>query len=402
MIRYIEIRKQITDLSGNLMINDSKNIGVLTNNQWAFIGIALVVFYWIFESSIDVLIFSEGDFTERIFYPGARAVLTRMFVVAIIMICAYIFHRDVSQHHLAEEDLVSAKDYRLNLINSSLDMIIASNLDGKIIEFNPAAQKTFGYSKAEVLGKPVNILYATPSDTVQVKKEIMEFKKYEGEVINKRKNGENFSSYVAASPLGNFKGDVVGVMGISRDITERKKNEGMIQLQLERLKALNSIGRAMNASLDLRVTLDVMLNEVTTLLKIDAASVLLLNQHTQTLECIAKKGFRSAALDFTQLKMGEGNAGLAALEHRIIIVHNLKDNPGALERSKFLKKEDFISYIGAPLVAKGEVKGVLELFNRTTLDPQPDWLEFLDTIACQAAIAINNATLFEEVQRSKT
>ncbi len=402
MIRYIEIRKQITELFDNLMINDSKNIGVLTNNQWAFIGIALVAFYWIFESSIDVLIFSEGDFVERLFYPGARAVLTRVFVIVIIMIGAYLTNRSVFQHHLAEEDLVSAKDYRLNLINSSLDMIIASNLDGKIIEFNPAAQKTFGYSKTEVLGKPVNILYATPSDTVQVKKEIIEFKKYEGEVINKRKNGKNFSSHVAASPLRNSKGDVVGVMGISRDITERKKNEGMIQLQLERLKALNSIGRAMNASLDLRVTLDVMLNEVTTLLKIDAASVLLLNQHSQTLECIAKKGFRSAALDCTQLKVGEGNAGLAALEHRIITVHNLKDNPGALERSKLLKKEEFISYIGAPLMAKGEVKGVLELFNRTSLDPQPDWLEFLDTIACQAAIAINNATLFEKVQRSKT
>lgn len=89
-------------------------------------------------------------------------------------------------------------------------------------------------------------------------------------------------------------------------------------------------------------------------------------------------------------------------EHRIITIHNLKDNPGSLERSKFLKEEDFISYIGAPLMAKGQVKGVLELFNRTSLGPQPDWLEFLDTIACQAAIAINNATLFEKVQRSKT
>lgn len=384
-------------------MNGNKINRIIINNQWVFIGIILALFYWLLESFIDVLIFPEAYFVERIFNPGTREILTRVVVIVIIMIGAYLSNRSsVFPQNLVEEDMVSARDYRINLINSSLDMIIASNLDGKIIEFNPAAQKTFGYSKAEVLGKPVNILYATPSDTVQVKKEIMEFKKYEGEVINKRKNGEDFSSHVAASPLCNSKGDVVGVMGISRDITVRKKNEGMIQLQLERLKALNSIGRAMNASLDLRVTLDVMLNEVTTLLKIDAASVLLLNQNTQTLEYIAKKGFRSAALDCTKLKVGKGNAGLAALEHRIIIVHNLKNNPGALERSKFFKEEEFISYIGAPLMAKGEVKGVLELFNRTSLDPQPDWLEFLDTIACQAAIAINNATLFEEVQRSKT
>jgi putative nucleotidyltransferase with HDIG domain len=53
-----------------------------------------------------------------------------------------------------------------------------------------------------------------------------------------------------------------------------------------------------------------------------------------------------------------------------------------------------------PLIVKGQVKGVLELFHRTPLDPDPDWLEFLETIAGQAAIAIDNAGLFDSLQRS--
>ncbi len=62
--------------------------------------------------------------------------------------------------------------------------------------------------------------------------------------------------------------------------------------------------------------------------------------------------------------------------------------------------EGFVSYHGMPLTAKGNVKGVLEIFHRTPFAPDPDWLEFLETLAGQAAIAIDDAELFEHLQRS--
>jgi PAS domain S-box-containing protein len=330
-------------------MNNNKANRLIFNNQWVVIGIVLVLIYWFSQSIIDVLLLHEDNFAVKILNPGVQEIVIRLYVTAIIMTVAYLSNASAVQQKFVEEEMVSAKDYRISLINSSLDMIIATNLNGKIIEFNPAAEKTFGYSKSEVLGKPVDILYAKPSDTVQVKTEIMKSKKYEGEIINKRKNGENFSSFIAASPLRNSKGDVVGVMGISRDITDRKKSEETARLQLERLKALNAIQKAITASLDLQAILDVMLHKITTRLSIDAASVLLLNQDTGILEYISKKGVRSEALNHTLLKMGEGNAGIAALKRHIITIHNLKDNPGTLERSRFLEDEDFnFLYRGSP------------------------------------------------------
>lgn len=62
--------------------------------------------------------------------------------------------------------------------------------------------------------------------------------------------------------------------------------------------------------------------------------------------------------------------------------------------------EQFITYHGVPLVAKGQVKGVLEVFHREPLDPAPEWLDFLETLAGQVAIAIDNISLFEDLQRS--
>ena len=51
-------------------------------------------------------------------------------------------------------------------------------------------------------------------------------------------------------------------------------------------------------------------------------------------------------------------------------------------------------------MVKGKVKGVLEMFQRTPLQPYPEWLDFLNTLAGQAAIAIENSALFENLERS--
>jgi HD-GYP domain-containing protein (c-di-GMP phosphodiesterase class II) len=67
---------------------------------------------------------------------------------------------------------------------------------------------------------------------------------------------------------------------------------------------------------------------------------------------------------------------------------------------KLLEGENFVSYIAVPLLAKGGVKGVLEIFHRSNLTPDAEWLDFLEAIAAQAAIAIDNARMFDELQRS--
>jgi putative nucleotidyltransferase with HDIG domain len=98
--------------------------------------------------------------------------------------------------------------------------------------------------------------------------------------------------------------------------------------------------------------------------------------------------------------MGEGCAGRAALERRLIHVPDLDTNRMDFVRSPLFMGENFVSYHGVPLTAKGRVLGVLEIFQRSPLDPDADWLNFLKTIAGQAAIAIDNAIMFKELQIS--
>ena len=181
---------------------------------------------------------------------------------------------------------------------------------------------------------------------------------------------------------------------------EHSRAEEQIQHQPQRLNALRDIDKAITASLDLRVIFNVILDQVITQLGVNAADVLLLNQRTQTLEYAAGRGFRTAALQHTHLRLGEGHAGRAVLERQVISIPNIAEAEDGLRRSLLLPDEGFIAYYGVPLTAKGQVRGVLEVFHRAPLDSDPEWLDFLEIMAGQVAIAIDNATLFDDLQRT--
>lgn len=170
--------------------------------------------------------------------------------------------------------------------------------------------------------------------------------------------------------------------------------------RLHQLQALRDIDIAITGSLDVRVTLNVLLENVIAQLHVDAADVLLFNPHAHTLEYGTGRGFRSSAFNTTQLRLGEGHAGRAAIDRRVVNIPDLTKEPGGFDSARPVAKEEFVAYYAVPLIAKGQVKGVLELFHRSPLSITHEWLLFLDALAGQAAIAIDNATLFADLQRS--
>ncbi len=210
-------------------MNEIRANRILINNHWLSIGIILIVTYWFFESSIDAFILDEGNFLDRVFNPGTRELMMRVVVISIIMIGAYLLNLSVIQNKITEEAMILAKDYTKNLINSSLDMIIAVNPDGNIIEFNPAAETTFGYSKAEVLGKHINILYAQKRKGLKIHKTTLKNGRCVEIINNIRKDGTEFPCLLAASVIRDFHGRQVGVMGVSRDISERIHYETLVK-----------------------------------------------------------------------------------------------------------------------------------------------------------------------------
>ncbi len=150
-------------------------------------------------------------------------------------------NRDISKRKAAEQETRLSREYSQNLIDSSLDMIIAVDNKRKISEFNKAAEKTFGYKQKEVLGRHINLLYADPREGLRVHKKTVLNGRHVKEIRNRRKNGETFPTLLSASVLLDTDGNQIGVMGVSRDITEDKQKENQILRQTALFKAINKV-----------------------------------------------------------------------------------------------------------------------------------------------------------------
>lgn len=314
---------------------------------------------------------------------------------------ALIFVEDITELHKTREQLMYARNDWEDTFNTITDMITVHDTDFNIIGANEAARKMMKIPDLELHKKikcyqryhgtefppagclSCNCLKTAKSATFEI---------FEPHL--------NTHVEIRSIPRLDENNQLIGLIHVCRDISERKKDQELINTQLNRLGALRSIDRAILGSIDMRIMLDVFLDQIMRQLNADAVSVLLLNQTTQTLEHLYSKGFRSQALKRTKLRLGQSHAGRAAVDRHILCVPDLRENPDGFVNSREFGLEGFISYNAVPLRAKGEVKGVLEIFHRSRFEAGNDWLEFLEAIADQGAIAIDNATMFERLQRS--
>ncbi|GAB4579458.1 MAG: hypothetical protein Fur0022_21960 [Anaerolineales bacterium] len=186
---------------------------------------------------------------------------------------------------------------------------------------------------------------------------------------------------------------------IAGSAIHRARLNEMIQHQLQRLLALRAIDSAISASLDLRLILNLLLEHVLSELQVDAACVLLAEPHTYRLEFAAGRGFHTTSFQQVILPFGDGLAGQVASQQTALTIPDLTALE-AYRHSKMAQQEGFVFYTGVPLIAKGQVKGVLEVFQRSAFFAPPDWLDFLDALSAQAAIAIDSAQIFADLQRS--
>jgi signal transduction protein with GAF and PtsI domain len=167
----------------------------------------------------------------------------------------------------------------------------------------------------------------------------------------------------------------------------RMETKSKLRRQVAHLNALRTIDHAIANSLDLRLTLDVVLDQVTGQLGVDAARVLLLDPLTQKLEFMAGRGFIGSEHGPVALRIGEGFAGRVALSRQPFHVPDLRRAAATAGYGDVITPPGFFSYYALPLIAKNQIKGVLETFCRTAVDSDDEWCGFAATLAGQAAIA---------------
>ncbi|HEU4744202.1 MAG TPA: PAS domain S-box protein, partial [Anaerolineales bacterium] len=212
------------------------------------------------------------------------------------------------------------------------------------------------------------------------------------------KNGELCYMYCTGAVEYEGAGKLARFIGTTQDVTERRVAEIQINQQLKRLTALSEIDRAIVSSFDQSYTLGVILSTAISQLQVDAADVLVLDAEGQSLEYAAGLGFHTELAEGARVPLGELHAGRAAKERHMIRIPDLRESTNTASFNQFVMAEGFISYVGIPLIVKGKVKGVLEVYQRSLLQPYQEWLDFFNALAGQTAIAIENTGLLTSLQ----
>ncbi len=311
------------------------------------------------------------------------------------------YMRDVTGLVNAQKALTdSEKKYRA-VFDSSKEAMLLTDREGNIVEANRKALEMTGRQHKELIGKH-HLAIHPPQERENYanlfRAAIENEAPISGDICVLREGGVKVPVELSAvSILPGGKRNVI----VLKDMTAARQDEAHIKRQFEMLNALYAVDNAITASLDLRVTLNVLLEQALTQLKVDAACVLLMDPETLTLKYVAGRGFSSFRPGAMPLqRLGQGNAGQAAFSRRI--VHLEKSGISKDKSASFPGAEVFADYYAVPLMAKGQVKGVLELYHKSSKETDVDWAEFLDALASQAAIAIENAALFADLQRTNT
>ncbi len=318
--------------------------------------------------------------------------------------CVILTGVDITEHQEAEQADQESAEYFRSLVENSADALIILDQDGVMRFEGSSLEEMLGYKLGELEGKSLREL-SHPDDVAVFSRAMEKLKKEPGATALMQLRLHNKAdSWITVEGSSKNLSDppVSGIVFTVRDITERKQVEEGRQRQIELLDVIHAIDVATSSGLDLQITAKVILEQLTSQLGVDAASVLLFNPDTHILKHFSGLGFRNIAIARSQVNIGEDVAGKAALERELIRIPDLRDSEEGSKRAELLADEGFVAYYAMPLVARGELKGVLEILNRSSLSPDPEWLDFLSTVAAQAAVAIDNADLIETLQRQNT
>lgn len=297
---------------------------------------------------------------------------------------------------LVQQPLPDSDELLQAVFQAQSDLLLVLSEDGTVLDYR-AGRILFSPSPAELLRNRIQ-------DSLPVEAHI----KFDEAFSRVQRTGKDsvfdFSLFIKQqthwyeaqlTPLG--QGLIAAFL---RDITLRKENELAMRRQMDRLAALRTIDMAITSSLDLNLTLTMLINQVKTQLNVDAASILLVEPQTQLLKYAAGSGFHTDVFMHTSFRMGEGYAGRAALTRQTIRIANLSNHQTDLLRSPHFAQEGFTDYFAVPLAVKGRILGVLEILHRAPLSPNADWLDFMNMLSGQAAIAIESAIIFNNYERA--
>lgn len=303
-------------------------------------------------------------------------------------------------------ELEAAKRETGSLItDDSVDIIYRMRLDDETYTYvSPAVEGMLGYTPDEVASmRPRELLtpdsYEIQKDALQKAVENRKLFSESMELEAVHKEGSIVPVDARARLLLNDEGVPVGVQGVVRDISKRKRVEAALRQRNRELALFNRVGRALSSTLDLDEVLETLLQEVRGLLGIVASSVWLVEPETGALVCRHATGPRNEVVRGWRLPAGEGFVGLVARTGESLIVPDTQADDRYFEDVAEESGLILRSILTVPLQVRERVIGVLQAVDTEVNRFDAADRALLEPLAASAAIAVENARLYQAAQQ---
>lgn len=312
----------------------------------------------------------------------------------------YSIITDITER-LRNEDAMRHSEERFRLLfeNHSAVMILLDPETGTIVKANHAAATFYGWSIDEL--QTMNIQQITNVTLEEAKANMAKAKNLtQNEFIfrHQRADGSVRDVEIFSSPIEVDGKRILYV--IIHDITERKLAENKLFLQLQHMRALREVDHAIRGTTDIYLSLKSILEYTLSELQVDAADIFLFNRNTSTLRHAVGRGFLETAVSRAEIKLGLAYIDKLLFEGEIVHIKNLSESRDELINAALVKNEGFVEYYAIPLIVKNKIVGLFEIFHRKPLPIAAEWLDFLHTLASQAAIVIEDHNLFRKLYHS--
>src|SRR3989338_4796401 len=191
---------------------------------------------------------------------------------------------------------------------------------------------------------------------------------------------------------------VLPLRALERALEDNTRLVGETRRNLERVRALHEIDIAITSTLDLGTVLGVLLEKIDLVLPYSAVTIRLFNRESGLLEPVACRNLDEKEWKAEQWKGGRGTPNMAFESKAPVMVGNVQTDP-RVKDPEFFRKHGLVSYLGVPLIVQDEVLGVISFYTKEEHEFTKEDVEFLSTLAGQAAVAIHNSQLYQEMTK---
>jgi PAS domain S-box-containing protein len=290
-------------------------------------------------------------------------------------------------------------------IEAAANAIVMTDRSGKILFVNPAFTELTGYEAAEAIGENTRILKSGAHDAAfyaNLWSTVRAGKVWQGEVLNRRKDGSLYFEEMTITPVHDADGEIAHFIAVKQDISRRKAAEEENERNLRRIAALHEIDLAIASTLDLRGVVEILLEKIGLFFPLASGStVRLVDPRTGGLLPVACRNLDEEEWKLETKQISGELARILERDRGIKVFVDPQNDPG-LPGNLYLEKWGVASLLRVPLLFRGAIIGLLSVFTRVRHEFTAREIEFVETLAGQAAIAIHNAQLFEQTERTVT